>query len=69
MVRGLRAEQPEISASVAALDNGRISAFDNSKGYVFFAPSAKDGVMGSGDRVPTTEEIDWTGPDVPCRGG
>jgi len=67
MVRGLRVESPEISAFAAKLDNGRIADFDNSMGYIFFEPTDARGGIGTGKRVPTTDEIDWTGPDVPCR--
>lgn len=66
MVRGLRIEKQEISAALAKVDNGRIADFDNSMGYIFYDPADPRGGIGSGRRIPTTEEIDWTGPDVPC---
>ena len=67
MVRSSRVEQREITAASAQADNARIAAFDNSMGYVFFDPYDKRGMTVRGDSVPTTEEIDWTSPDVPCR--
>lgn len=66
MVRGLRIESQEISAAMATLDNGRIADFDNSMGYIFYEPIGSFGGIGTGKRVPATDEIDWTGPDVPC---
>ncbi|MEI6641323.1 MAG: DUF3857 domain-containing protein [Novosphingobium sp.] len=67
MVRSSRVEQREITAASAQADNARIAAFDNSMGYVFFDPYDKRGMTVRGDSVPTTDEIDWTSPDVPCR--
>lgn len=67
MVRGSRTEQVEIDAAAARRDNGRIAAFDNSMGWIFYNPLEKRGTMGGGERVPATYEIDWTGADVPCK--
>ena len=66
MIRGTRVEQPEIDASTAQRDNGRITAFDNSMGYIFFDPSSRDGAVGKGEKVPATYDIDWTSENVPC---
>lgn len=66
MVRASRVEEREIDATTASRDNGRIAAFDNSMGYIFFNPTDRQTSFGSGQRVPTTDEIDWTASDVPC---
>ncbi|WEK45046.1 MAG: DUF3857 domain-containing protein [Candidatus Sphingomonas colombiensis] len=66
MVRGSRIEQPEIEAAAAQRDNSRIAAFDNSMGWIYYTPSGKKGSVGSGEKVPTTYDFDWTANDVPC---
>ncbi len=66
MVRGSRIEQPEINAASAQQDNGRIAAFDNSMGYIFYTPSGQSTAVGNGERVPATYDFDWTADDVPC---
>ena len=66
MVHGSRVEQPEIDPVTAERDNARISAFDNSMGYIFYDPHRRDGAIGSGKKVPATYELDWTADDVPC---
>lgn len=66
MVRGSRIEQPEIDAAAAQRDNGRIAAFDNSMGYIFYNPSGQKASVGSGEKVPATYDLDWTVSDVPC---
>lgn len=66
MIRGSRVEQPEIDAATARRDNGRIAAFDNSMGYIFYNPSGRDGAVGKGEKVPATYDIDWTSDNVPC---
>jgi len=66
MVRGSRVEQPEIDVASAERDNGRIAAFDNSMGWIFYDPSRQRSSVGSGETVPATYDFDWTGDDVPC---
>lgn len=66
MVRGSRVEQPEIDAATAQRDNGRIAAFDNSKGYISYNPSGQKASVGNGESVPATYDFDWTASDVPC---
>ena len=66
MIRGSRIEQPEIDAAVAQKDNGRISALDNSMGYIFYDPAGKKSSVGGGEKVPATYDLDWTAGDVPC---
>ena len=66
MIRGSRVEQPEVDAAIAQRDNGRIAAFDNSRGYIFYNPSGRDGAVGKGEKVPATYDIDWTSENVPC---
>ena len=66
MIRGSRIDQPEIDAVAAKRDNGRVAAFDNSMGYIFFSPSDRNGAVGKGEKVPATYDIDWTGANVPC---
>ena len=66
MVRGSRIEQPEIDALTAQRDNGRIAAFDNSMGWIFYNPSNQKASVGSGENVPATYDFDWTANEVPC---
>lgn len=66
MVRASRIETREITAERARADNARIPDFDNSMGYVFYEPSDTRGRIFFGTKVPTTDEIDWLGADVPC---
>ena len=66
MIRGTRVDQPEIETALAERDNRRIAAFDNSMGWISYDPSETKGVVGKGETVPTTDEIDWTAADVPC---
>lgn len=66
MVRGSQIEQTEIDASFAQRENGRIGAFDNSMGYIFFNPSNQKAAVGNGEKVPATFDYDWTANDVPC---
>lgn len=66
MIRGVRVDKQEIDAASARRDNGRIAAFDNSKGWIFYNPLG--GVAPSPARivVPATYEIDWTADNLPC---
>ena len=66
MVRGFRVVRDEIDADTANKDNERITALDNSMGYIFFAPPGQAEPLISGTPVPATYEIDWTAADVPC---
>jgi hypothetical protein len=66
MVRGSRTEQPEIDAAAAQRDNGRIAAFDNSMGWIFYKPSGQTASVGNGEKVPATFDFDWTAGKVPC---
>ena len=66
MVRGSRIEEQEIDATTAKRDNDRIDSFDNSMGYIFYSPSAKNYDSVSDIKVPATYDIDWTSGDVPC---
>jgi hypothetical protein len=66
MVRGSRVEQPEIDAKTTRQDNGRIGAFDNSMGSIYYDPAGEPPETGSAVRVPATYEIDWTRDDAPC---
>ena len=67
MIRGFRTETLELAPATAAKDNDRISAFDNSKAYVFYDPASRVPIKAVGIPVPSTDEIDWTADDVPCR--
>lgn len=66
MVSGSRIEEPEIDAAVARRDNARIATFDNSKGWIYYNPSRRRLSVGTGEKVPSTYDIDWTANDVPC---
>lgn len=66
MVRSSRIEQPEIDAEWAKRDNARIAAFDNSMAWITYTPTGRDGVVGHGERVPATYDMDWSGSEVPC---
>jgi len=66
MIRGSRIEQPEIDVAIAERDNGRIAAFDNSMGYIFYDPANRRAAVGNGETVPATYDFDWTANDVPC---
>lgn len=66
MVRGSRVEQPEIDASAAERDNGRIAAFDNSMAYIFYAPKGKKADVGHGETVPAADGHDWIADPSPC---
>jgi hypothetical protein len=68
MVRGSRVEQIEIDAAGARRDNDRIASFDNSMASITYDPSDEASAERPGRRVPATDEIDWTGDDVPCLG-
>lgn len=66
MIRGYRVEQQEIDAASARQDNGRIAAFDNSKGWAFYRPEGGSVANPVRKFVPATYDIDWTGDTVPC---
>lgn len=66
MVRGFRAEQNEIDAASAKKDNARIDTFDNSKAWIFYDPEDNNLADPQATKVPSTDEIDWTGDIVPC---
>lgn len=66
MIRSSRVDEPEIDAAVAIRDNGRIAAFDNSMGWISYDPAGKKGLIGKGEKVPATYDIDWTADNVPC---
>lgn len=66
MVSGSRVELLEIDAATAKADNERIAKFDNSKGYIFYEPTSKNYGVSNKVAIPTTSEIDWTAPEVPC---
>ncbi|WP_294309527.1 DUF3857 domain-containing transglutaminase family protein [uncultured Sphingomonas sp.] len=66
MVRGSRVEQPEIDAAMAARDNGRIDAFDNSMAWIFYAPKGTKPGVGQGEAVPASYDHDWIGDPAPC---
>lgn len=66
MVRGFRVENREIDAASARRDNGRIASFDNSMGWIFYAPEGGGAPSAARKRVPATYDIDWTADNVPC---
>ncbi|WP_235588047.1 DUF3857 domain-containing protein [Sphingopyxis sp. H115] len=66
MVRGFRVDSKEIDAASARRDNGRIAAFDNSKGWIFYEPLGESVPSQARKPVPATYDIDWTADDVPC---
>lgn len=66
MIRGLRVEQEEIDAVSAKADNGRITAFDNSKAVIYFDPAGQQSSVRAATSVPATYDIDWTIDNVPC---
>jgi len=66
MIRGLRVDSREIDAAGARQDNGRIAAFDNSKGWIFYEPLGDVAPSPARKLVPSTYDIDWTADNVPC---
>lgn len=66
MIRGLRVEKPEIDATSARRDNGRIARFDNSMAWAYFKPDVSKPVDAGRPVVPATYDIDWTADTVPC---
>ena len=66
MIRGFRVDSVEIDAASARQDNGRIAAFDNSKGWIFYEPLGGVAPDSARKMVPATYDIDWTAADVPC---
>jgi transglutaminase-like putative cysteine protease len=66
MIRGLRVDSQEIEAARARRDNGRIEAFDNSKGWIFYNPLGGASPSAARKVVPATYDIDWTADNVPC---
>lgn len=66
MIRASRVEQPEIDAAVARRDNARLSTFDNSIAWISYEPGNHHGLVGNGEHVPATDEIDWTSVAAPC---
>ncbi|HEY0594276.1 MAG TPA: transglutaminase, partial [Sphingopyxis sp.] len=66
MIRGFRVDSIEVAAARARLDNGRIAAFDNSKGWIFYEPLGDVVPSPARKLVPATYDIDWTAADVPC---
>lgn len=66
MIRGFRVDIMEIGAADARQDNGRIAAFDNSKGWIFYEPLGDVAPSPARKFVPATYDIDWTADDVPC---
>ena len=66
MIRGLRVDKQEIDAAAARRDNGRIAAFDNSKGWIFYDPLSGASPSPARKMVPATYDIDWTAGDIPC---
>lgn len=66
MVRGFRTEQQEIDAATARQDNARLPKFDNSMAWITYDPQQYTRPSIGTDRVPTTDEIDWTADNVPC---
>ena len=66
MVRGMRVDSIEVDAPGARQDNGRIAAFDNSKGWIFYEPLGDVAPDPARKLVPATYDIDWTADDVPC---
>lgn len=66
MIRGFRVEAVEIDAASARRDNGRITSFDNSKGWIFYSPEGGAAPSSARKLVPATYDIDWTADNVPC---
>lgn len=66
MVRGFRVDSVEIDPARAREDNGRIAAFDNSKGWIFYEPRGAVAASPARKLVPATYDIDWTADNVPC---
>ncbi|WP_317154020.1 DUF3857 domain-containing transglutaminase family protein [Sphingopyxis indica] len=66
MVRGFRVENMEIDAASARRDNGRIASFDNSMGWIFYAPEGGAAPSSARKLVPATYDFDWTADNVPC---
>jgi Domain of Unknown Function with PDB structure (DUF3857)/Transglutaminase-like superfamily len=66
MVVGTRVERLETDRAAAERDNERIASFDNSKGIISHDPRRTEGVIGRGERVPATYDLDWTADKVPC---
>ena len=58
MVRGMRAQQTEITPAQAALDNARLGSFDNSMAWLNYDPAGTGSPAGP-FRVPATYEGDW----------
>lgn len=66
MIRGFRTEREEIDAATVQRDNGRIAAFDNSMAWISYDPAGQQNPMPATADVPATNDIDWTGDNVPC---
>jgi hypothetical protein len=66
MIRTSRVEQPEIDAATARRDNARVPGFDNSMGWISYDPAERNGSVGRGEHVPTTDEVNWASADAPC---
>src|SRR3546814_10241882 len=60
MIRCLRVDSQEIVAASARRDNGRIEAFDNSNGWIFYNPLRGASPSAARKVVPATYDIDWT---------
>lgn len=66
MIRGSRIVEQEIDVARASKDNDRITAFDNSKAWIFYTPANAPAPLKERQRVPATFDIDWTADVVPC---
>lgn len=66
MIRGFRVDSAEIDPASARQDNGRIAAFDNSMGWIFYEPQGEAEPSPAQKLVPATYDIDWTADNVPC---
>ncbi|GAA3260957.1 hypothetical protein GCM10020258_23800 [Sphingomonas yabuuchiae] len=51
---------------MAARDNGRIDAFDNSMAWIFYAPKGTKPGVGQGETVPASYDHDWIADPAPC---
>lgn len=67
LVRGSLVGLDEVSPDMAARDNARLSAFDNSMATIYYTPGGKNVLdPAKFPAVPATWEIDWARPFPPC---
>lgn len=66
MIRGSRSQVEELAADTAMRHNELLDNFDNSMAIIHYDPDPDITNWTTGKPVPSLQEIDWTGADVPC---